>query len=387
MIVGRMCMRQAGMTVAARSTARASFVSEGLMRRSRASIVSAMLSTAVSKAFSQEKPMSTAMALITERAAVSTSWPVESRSATLSRRKIKARATAVTNRFRTISFSMPASSVKKWPAMNQSEEKKTHQAKVIATMFFSCAPMEPRPYLRYRIRRSSSAAKKKPRARSIRVCRRVWLPGTASSPSGVGMTPPTRNRRLCTRTKDPARPTTSSSVSAVSSSHMVSFSSLTPSPMTATVSRMRSVSLPSVKITAQENGNTNNVHRNVLGTCDWRTAKALIAANPVMCPSRMPPLRRFSFVLPLSPGAFLLRLPQRHAPARSASTACRIRNQSRKCEQLTTSSNHSETPCSNHASTMPFTAWKSSTAEKIEIVLLMTSQEFCRSSGSFWLTR
>mmetsp|Transcript_7534 Transcript_7534/g.17281 ORF Transcript_7534/g.17281 Transcript_7534/m.17281 type:complete len:229 (+) Transcript_7534:533-1219(+) len=222
-----MCMRQAGTTVSARRHARMIFVLGGGMNV----IVSVMLSTAVSNAFSHEKPIRTLMALITARTAVSTSCPVESNPSMTSRTKIRANATAVTKRARTISFIMPCSSMKKWPEMNQSELKKRHQAKPMATTFFICGVIFSILNGMYRMRTNSNATKAMPTPMSSRTWMLSWLllMAAGSTPSGFGRWPPMANRNACRMTKEAARPTTSSSVSAVSSSHSSSRASSLPS--------------------------------------------------------------------------------------------------------------------------------------------------------------
>jgi len=127
--------------------------------------------------------------------------------------------------------------------------------------------------------------------------------------------------------------------------------------------------------------------RKVCGSCRCNTAKVLIAANPAKCPSKMPPVLRFSSVKCRSISV-IFRAPLSLEPERTPRRNCRSRNQAKKWSMLTMSSKISEGSFPRmYSSTMPLTAWKSSTAEKIDIVELMTIQEYFLSSSFFWLTK
>mmetsp|Transcript_144281 Transcript_144281/g.447979 ORF Transcript_144281/g.447979 Transcript_144281/m.447979 type:complete len:263 (-) Transcript_144281:59-847(-) len=262
----------------------------------------------------------------------------------------------------------------------------------MAMMFFSCGSnlMVSLSSLQgnLTIRTTSMTTKTKPTLHRSHIWKLVWPEATSSgsSPSASGRVPPMRSRKAWTTTKEAARPMTSFSVSDASSSHFFSHSSSEPSRI-ATLVRMACVTLLSKKTLVQAMGKQAREARNVCGSCSCNTAKVLIAAKPVKCPSRMPPVLRFSST-DFDSSSVRSRPPLSLVPERKARTACRNMNQARKWATLTKSSKISE-GCSPkmYDSTMPLTAWKSSTAEKIEIVELMTIQEYFLNSSSFWLTR
>mmetsp|Transcript_71564 Transcript_71564/g.165508 ORF Transcript_71564/g.165508 Transcript_71564/m.165508 type:complete len:351 (+) Transcript_71564:646-1698(+) len=348
------------------------------------------------------------IALITERQQLSTAAPVDSNSSTLSRTKISASASAVTKSATVISCIMPCIVLKKWAATNHSELKKTHHAKSIATMLFSCGhtrlqTMSSRlPWSKEEnlmIRTTSSTTKKRPAPHSISTWRPECLVmiSSGSSPSALGRVPPMRRRKDCTTMKDAASPMTSFSVSAASSFHISSLSSSLPSAF-AIPSRSTCVTLLSAKTLPQATGKTASMTRKLCGSCVCSTPKQLMAAKPAMCPKRMPPVLRLSEVFikafwsgstPVLSGAWSLEEHCRSfVPERRPSKTCNRRNHSMKCSTLTKSS---KTPSGSsprtYASTTPFTAWNSSTAEKMEIVELMTIQVYFLMWNSFWLTR
>mmetsp|Transcript_106442 Transcript_106442/g.318138 ORF Transcript_106442/g.318138 Transcript_106442/m.318138 type:complete len:302 (-) Transcript_106442:625-1530(-) len=225
---GRMCKRQAGMTRRARRSARMSFVIVWGMNVT-AEVKSA---AALSKAFSQEKPMSTAMALMTAAQALSIADPFFSMSSILPSMKIRPNATDVTKRATVISCIIPPYLRKKWAATNHCELKNTAQAKSMAMMFFSCGSSRSLSlgsvvgYLM--IRTTSMTTKSKPAVHSNHTWRSVWPAATSSGscPSALGSVPPMSSLKAWITMKEAARPVTSFSVSAASASQFFSHSSI-----------------------------------------------------------------------------------------------------------------------------------------------------------------
>mmetsp|Transcript_47279 Transcript_47279/g.101207 ORF Transcript_47279/g.101207 Transcript_47279/m.101207 type:complete len:236 (-) Transcript_47279:415-1122(-) len=229
MMVGRMWIRQAGMTVAARTTARISFVTAPFSSVT----FSARQPTPVSKALSHEKPTRIAKAWTTARIALSAFASVLSSSAIWSSVQIMDREMAVTKSARMTVLSTPPSVIrKKWPEINQSALKKRHHEKVIATTFRSCGVKRFNFAFTYINRKTSRIAKISPALKRSRTWKSLCFDckASGSSPSLLGSQPPMRKRKVCTTMKETTKPTTSSSVSSVSSSHASSHASTLPSP-------------------------------------------------------------------------------------------------------------------------------------------------------------
>mmetsp|Transcript_64716 Transcript_64716/g.189756 ORF Transcript_64716/g.189756 Transcript_64716/m.189756 type:complete len:229 (-) Transcript_64716:254-940(-) len=208
---------------------------------------------------------------------------------------------------------------------------------------------------------------------------------SGSSPSSLGSWPLMQKRSHWTVTKETHSPTTSSSVSSVASSHFSSHSSTLPSSPRATASRTPSVNRPSIHTQVHANGPHRKRETPFRGTTCCSTAKVLIAAKPVMWPSRVAKHWRFTSMAHISSSA--RSLPPPTAPEMTASAICRMANHAIKWQQATRSSNSFDAPVRKKCSRRPLNAWKSSTAEKMEIVALMTFHEYLRSSGSFRFVR
>mmetsp|Transcript_29017 Transcript_29017/g.63832 ORF Transcript_29017/g.63832 Transcript_29017/m.63832 type:complete len:285 (+) Transcript_29017:125-979(+) len=223
-MVGRMCIRQAGVTTMARITASNNFVTYS------GTVCTCSLTevTATSKADSQLKPIKMARARISARMASSMSLPVDSRSWILSRMKITRNARTVTKTAITTCFSMPVRCLN-MPETDQMTLKRVHQAKLIARMLLVCGATRKQrdrvqPIL---VRRRTAMAKARPVNQRSRQSFVEWpfRSSSSSSPASMGSTPLMQKRRHCTSRKETASPTTSSSASSAMSSQTWSASS------------------------------------------------------------------------------------------------------------------------------------------------------------------
>mmetsp|Transcript_27294 Transcript_27294/g.72097 ORF Transcript_27294/g.72097 Transcript_27294/m.72097 type:complete len:229 (-) Transcript_27294:216-902(-) len=202
-----------------------------------------------------------------------------------------------------------------------------------------------------------------------------------SSPSALGRLPLMQYRNHWTMTKETHNPTTSSSVSSVASSHFSSFSSILPSSASAIESRTPSVTRPSMYTRIHANGAQRNRHNPFRGTNCCSVANVLIAAKPVMCPRRIAKHWRLTSMFFMSCSDNSWEEPPT-APEMSASASCRMPNHTIMWQTATESLNSPDASSGTNMSTTPLHAWKSRTAEKMEIVALMTCHEYLRSSLS-----
>mmetsp|Transcript_86538 Transcript_86538/g.264790 ORF Transcript_86538/g.264790 Transcript_86538/m.264790 type:complete len:200 (-) Transcript_86538:510-1109(-) len=198
--------------------------------------------------------------------------------------KIIIKATTVTAKASVTSFIMPCSVPNTSAVMAQSMPKNMHHEKIMATMLLNCDVMRGTVYGTYAILMASPTPIAIPTDINNKLCQLLWLIKTrvGSPPSPLGNVPPIKRRKLWTKQKDTVKPTTSSSVSWVSSSHFSSYKSRSPSSLKDTRSRKWSVTRPKRKIIIHANKDTSRVDATVRSIICWRVAKALMAAKPVM---------------------------------------------------------------------------------------------------------
>mmetsp|Transcript_9639 Transcript_9639/g.27002 ORF Transcript_9639/g.27002 Transcript_9639/m.27002 type:complete len:229 (-) Transcript_9639:714-1400(-) len=228
-----MYQRQAGRTLITRTDANQSFV-----KCSGTTVTfSAMLSTATSKHFSQEKPMSTPRVVMILRTAASESLLLDSSLSAIQSKTLVARKD---NHVRMIAWktSPEASLFRNWLTSNQTlNAYMTHQAKTRLSMLRMVWANLPVPkHLFKNTRRGALPTKHTTMLTASRreICVLVYSPSAGRSPSVFGSTPWTKKRIHCTERNDNVSDLTSSSVSSTKWSHMCSFSSLIPSSAYAT---------------------------------------------------------------------------------------------------------------------------------------------------------
>mmetsp|Transcript_58936 Transcript_58936/g.132752 ORF Transcript_58936/g.132752 Transcript_58936/m.132752 type:complete len:218 (-) Transcript_58936:222-875(-) len=216
-----MYSRHAGPTRAHRRSARMSLVTHGGMKVT----FSAMLPTAVSKACSHEKPTRMPSASMTAKIDMSTLSSVASRSARISRPRMRLKAMAVLINARTTATMASCSSTRTSLVSHQLRPKKVHQAKHMAQTFFAISCSRRRPWIRL-LTHAASTANTQPRPRRMLICKRLWVTSPGSPPSSFGSTPPMMRRNAWMRRKEMVRAMTSFSVSLVFSSHITSKASM-----------------------------------------------------------------------------------------------------------------------------------------------------------------
>mmetsp|Transcript_52090 Transcript_52090/g.124037 ORF Transcript_52090/g.124037 Transcript_52090/m.124037 type:complete len:255 (+) Transcript_52090:1023-1787(+) len=199
-----------------------------------------------------------------------------------------------------------------------------------------------------------------------------------SLPSSSGKIPLMANRVACVMLKESIRPMTSSSHSSQDSSHSFSHSSSSPSSPIATLYRIVSAILCSNRMPIADSGTTQKALSALAlkkGNC-CTAPQALIEAKPVMCARTTAKHFKFSstsdFFFGVSPTAPLIhaKLHWRTVNQKSMWTMSIIACFSRLKPSLML------------ASTKSFADWKSSTAQKIETVPLITSYVYLRMSSS-----
>mmetsp|Transcript_56197 Transcript_56197/g.144673 ORF Transcript_56197/g.144673 Transcript_56197/m.144673 type:complete len:321 (+) Transcript_56197:600-1562(+) len=276
--------RHAGSTSAESTSDRRSFVIASGMK----STFAATLATATSKQSSHEKPTRMPRAPTRERMDLSTFALVESRSASVSRAKISAKARHVMTMAK-ITFPMapllspPRPSLARYssmPNMMHQEKTKLHTRRIQSETRPSSVPPTPMT-----LRRKIAPAKSVPiTAKTI-----ISNPGISNSsgklPSALGRRPWTAKRMHCTARNERVSPKTSSSVSSVSSSHISSVFSFTPSPSAMYHSRPKFITLKRHHSSTAARGSTRSEPMRLSLNCCCRLHHAAMEEKPVMCPS------------------------------------------------------------------------------------------------------
>mmetsp|Transcript_62146 Transcript_62146/g.173620 ORF Transcript_62146/g.173620 Transcript_62146/m.173620 type:complete len:347 (-) Transcript_62146:385-1425(-) len=340
-IIGRMCRYHAGTTMPANP------IDNSILVQCAGSTwtVIEISATATSNAFSHATPIRIPMALIMARIASSMLSSTCLKSWTISKQKIMIKAMIVTHSACVTCFVIPCCSPNIAAARYQSVPKNRDHAKVMPMTFFVWRVSLGIDFLMKSTRSASKSASTAPTATrwpaSSRVCPASTGPG--SSPSSFGSVPPRAKRVAWMKQNDTARPTTSSSVSSVSSSHIASCSCFSLSPISATRSLTASVARPVMKITTHGKGAIMNACTGVVAICTCSTAKAWMAAKPVMWPRRM--AKVFNLASMTSRSSNLGLKPfSGSTPVMTASKICRQRNQMNMWTMTTINSVRSEAP-------------------------------------------
>mmetsp|Transcript_29909 Transcript_29909/g.81044 ORF Transcript_29909/g.81044 Transcript_29909/m.81044 type:complete len:247 (+) Transcript_29909:911-1651(+) len=225
-------------------------------------------------------------------------------------------------------------------------------------------------------RRMPQISKPTPQRSSICHCEppcEAWVLGP-SMPSPFGSTPPMAKRMACTVTKERLRPATSFSDSFVSSSQTCSYSSISPSSLFEMWLRIRWYPWYMTKRPHQPTGTAMRQVRGLaLRMLCCKAPQALMAEKPATCAkstARLFTLTSTTSIFGAAPPHISLM-----APDVMAKITCISVSHQTSWPMSTATSQASLPPAMMYSSTRPLNPWNKSTAQKMEMVWLITRQE------------